>query len=553
MANEETPEPARLQQVIAKETAQGAVEHLWELAHEWIREHCRAGHLFVPQLLREANKRVYRDILDKLGRSGVIDDRPASLSPRELVEAHPEAFTAGKEPCGRRKLRSQVWREGHLAHCQLCLEAWQSTGSDGSAETRNGAAKAVTSTRDGDGCSGPRQAGEIAPNCYMNRLLKTIEGGWAPSPREAEYKRLSWRSFEDQNAIARAERNGPAAKPFQRSLKVAVEELVASGVVKEVSPAESCKNPVLLNPVNMVLKNSDIVRARMLYGINLVDDDSVRRADVRLAERGEKKIKLRPVFDMRKSGLNSCFAPVPYRAHDLSGATEGMERNGFLFSIDISSYYHHFAISREFSYACAFIFEGRLYRFLYAPFGLACAPIYCLAFSSELRLQLRAQHGITLASCMDDFLGTAGSEAEAKERVDLIVAAAHARGLKVAAEKVVIGQQLAFAGVTFCTKDMRLSMSREQALSAARLVDLMLARIGRAWGEEEFWKELHSLVGRLQWKSQVVVQGSSRLWGLWRLVTFKGDTSPSTVQLATRELTWWSNTLNSWARVGGSR
>ena len=229
---------------------------------------------------------------------------------------------------------------------------------------------------------------------------------------------------------------------------------------------------------------------------------------------------------MRKSRLNSCFAPVPYRAHDLSGATEGMERDGFLFSIDISSYYHHFAISEEFSYACAFIFNGRLYRFLYAPFGMISAPIYCLAFSSELRLQLRAQYGIALASCMDDFLGTAESEAEAKERVDLIVAAAQERGLKVAAEKVVIGQQLAFAGVTFCTKNMRLSMSEEQALSAARLVDLMLARIRGARRDEEFWKELHSLVGRLQWKSQVVVQGSSRLWGLWRLVTFKGDTSP---------------------------
>ena len=48
------------------------------------------GHLFVPQLLREANKRVYRETLEKLGRSRVVDDRPASLSPHELVEAHPK-------------------------------------------------------------------------------------------------------------------------------------------------------------------------------------------------------------------------------------------------------------------------------------------------------------------------------------------------------------------------------------------------------------------------------------------------------------------------------
>ena len=58
--------------------------------------------------------------------------------------------------------------------------------------------------------------------------------------------------------------------------------------------------------------------------------------------------------------------------------------------------------------------------------------------------------------------------------------------MKVATEKVVIGQQLAFAGVTFCTKNMRLSMSEEQALSAAWLVDLMLARIRGARRDEEF-------------------------------------------------------------------
>lgn len=507
------PEPAGWRQVVAEEVAQGAVEHLWGLAHWWVREHCLAGHLFVPQLLRDANKRVYREILGNLGRGGVVDDRPASLSPRELVEAHPEAFTAGIELCGHRRLRTRAWRDGHLAHCQLC-----------------------------------REAGEVVPSCYMTPLLRTIERGWAPTPLESEYERLKWRSFADEKEIAGAERNGPAARPFRRSLTEAVEELVAAGVVKEVSPAETRRNRVLINLVNMVLKNSDIVRVRMLHGIDLVDDESVRKAGARLAEQGERKIKLRPVFDMRKSGLNSCFAPVPYRAHDLSGATKGMERDGFLFSIDISSYYHHFAISREFSYACAFILNGRLYRFLYVPFGMISAPIYCLAFSSELRLQLAAQHGFTLASCMDDFVGSASSEAEARERVNLMISATHARGLKVAEEKVCVGQQLAFAGVTFCTKDIRLSMSEEQALSAARLVDLTLTRVGSTRQGEEFWKELHSLVGRLQWKSQVVVQGSSRLWGLWRLVTFRNDTSAAALRLAILELTWWSKTLRDWAQ-----
>ena len=151
-AGSEASGPARLQHTVATEVAQGAVEHLWGRAHEWIREHCMDGHLFVPQLLREANKRVYRDILEKLGRNGVVDDRPASLSPQELVEAHPEAFTAGKERCGRRRLCPHAWRAGHLAHCRLCQET-----------------------------------GEIAPGCYMNRLLRTVEWGWSPTPLQAEY------------------------------------------------------------------------------------------------------------------------------------------------------------------------------------------------------------------------------------------------------------------------------------------------------------------------------------------------------------------------------
>ena len=85
--------------------------------------------------------------------------------------------------------------------------------------------------------------------------LSTALCGWSPTPRQAEYERLNWRSFEDDKAIASAERNGPAARPFRRSLTLAVDELVAAGVVREVSPAETRRNPVLVNPVNMVLKN----------------------------------------------------------------------------------------------------------------------------------------------------------------------------------------------------------------------------------------------------------------------------------------------------------
>ena len=98
----------------------------------------------------------------------------------------PRGVHSGKEPCGRRRLRSQAWREGHLAHCQLCLEAWQNAKGEGVMETRSASAGADASARNGDRPAMPRQAGKIAPNCY-EPLLKTIEWGWAPSPREAEY------------------------------------------------------------------------------------------------------------------------------------------------------------------------------------------------------------------------------------------------------------------------------------------------------------------------------------------------------------------------------
>lgn len=87
--------------------------------------------------------------------------------------------------------------------------------------------------------------------------------------------------------------------------------------MKEVTPEETQRHPVLVNRVNMVLKNSDIVRASMLLGRELNNDADVKTADALFAERGEKKVKLRPVVDMRESGLDASFPRSPYQSHGL--------------------------------------------------------------------------------------------------------------------------------------------------------------------------------------------------------------------------------------------
>ena len=159
-------DPAEWRRLAAEETEAGAMEHLWGLAHQWVQDHCHQGQLYVPQLLRTANKRIHRDCMERLGRDTAADERPASLSPRELVDAHPDAFTAGEHRCSHRKLSVEAWKVGHLAHCVPC-----------------------------------QTAGRVHESCYMTTLLATIERGWAPRPLYEEYRRLNWRSFPDTTTI----------------------------------------------------------------------------------------------------------------------------------------------------------------------------------------------------------------------------------------------------------------------------------------------------------------------------------------------------------------
>ena len=81
-----------------------------------------------------------------------------------------------------------------------------------------------------------------------------------PTATQGSLERLKWRRFMSKDDIKASERNHPAARAFPSTLERQVEAMIADGVVKEVTWEESQSHPVVVNPVNIVVKNADRVR-----------------------------------------------------------------------------------------------------------------------------------------------------------------------------------------------------------------------------------------------------------------------------------------------------
>jgi hypothetical protein len=495
---------SRLQQYLRG----GALRSIWAMAKEWVAG--QTGHLYLPVVLRKANRQIYANTLSE-GRTLTPDRRPSSLSSGALVREYPTVFTAAGTLCVHRRLNPPQWELDHCLHCEDC-----------------------------------RPRGRVLRTCYFAEMGATLNRGWEPKPREGALEELRWTSLSTPKAIAPAERNWPNAQLFARTLSRLTEALVSEGAAAEWG---SCgwrddHVRVVINPMNVVLKGAETTHARVTYGITVVDDDSLDKANACRERDRLKPMKPRLVCDMSHSGVNAAFDSAPFRNHTLSEVTNLMVEGGWMYAIDLRSYYHHFAIGPTLQSLSAFIVKGKLYKFRVVPFGFILAPIFAQAFSSEFRLILEAK-GIVTSNVMDDFAGSSTSEAAAREMVERVAGVATPLGLTMQTDKSTVGQSIQFAGVVFDANHMVIGMTRLQAESARHLIRIAIGQIDDGV-ESIHFQDLHSLVARLQWKSQVLLTGASHLWSLWLLVNKSRATSPSARMAAREELGWWDQVLEGW-------
>ena len=111
--------------------------------------------------------------------------------------------------------------------------------------------------------------------------------------------------------------------------------------------------------------------------------------------------KLRLIINMRY--LNSHLQKRKFKYETVSSLSLMLERNDYMWSLDISSAYHHISVAESDWPFMGFAWKGQHYVFKSLPFGLSVACWVFTKFSREFVGSWRAS-GIKVLPYMDDFL-----------------------------------------------------------------------------------------------------------------------------------------------------
>ena len=181
--------------------------------------------------------------------------------------------------------------------------------------------------------------------------------------------------------------------------------------------------------------------------------------------------------------------------------------------------------------------------------GLRSAPFHFEKIAHGLEF-IAKKNGVCQDSChyLDDFLMICGNEKDCKKSLDIMIDCAERCGFKIKESKTVgPSQTLEFLGITIDTVNKSLYISEE------KLVDVK-DELVQWYGRKECTKrELLSLIGRLQYCSQVVQYGSMFIRRLIDLST-KVKSLYNKLHLneqCRKDINWWiknikQNNCKSW-------
>ena len=187
--------------------------------------------------------------------------------------------------------------------------------------------------------------------------------------------------------------------------------------------------------------------------------------------------KLRLIINMRY--LNSHLEKRKFKFETVAVLSDLLSVNDFMWSLDISSAYHHISIYEPHWPFMGFRWRGKFYVFKSLPFGLSVACWVFTKFSREFVSHWRAA-GVKVLPYMDDFLFAGDSVSTLQPQQARILSDLESGGLLVNREKCLLDFTRSIehlgvgidtvAGVFFATPNRwdRLQASVQRALSCRR-------------------------------------------------------------------------------------
>jgi hypothetical protein len=91
-------------------------------------------------------------------------------------------------------------------------------------------------------------------------------------------------------------------------------DMVEQGVLRLIDSSFIKHSPnYFTSPMGAQVKNSDLIRAKVLAEIRVTDQASLDRATTVLLQKGSSKIKCRITLDPTATGINDATPSVPFR------------------------------------------------------------------------------------------------------------------------------------------------------------------------------------------------------------------------------------------------
>lgn len=370
--------------------------------------------------------------------------------------------------------------------------------------------------------------GSVSPSCYFTTMLKCITHGWHPPCR---YKAIVPKYYTNGNY--------PSVSLYDSSARKEFTDMVNNNVLIPTRP----ENVAILNPLGIVIKNSDKMRARVLANVVVTDQESLSLASERLIAAGHAKIKCRVTTDLSATGVNDASYRPPFRYPSLGDALRVVTRNCYIASGDVSRYFHSFPLALECRPYWCVEYGGKLWSYARACFGHGACPYYASTWSAEFR-QWALSLSLDPAFMVDDWFLCAPSLSDARRSMEKLCAMYEDCGFAMAVEKFQYGQQIVFIGVLIDTVSMTMRFDATQARGARMQMETYLNSIKSRVDLDH--STIRHVCGKLNWYAEVVQSGRMHIKSWWDYEKHGRDTCEATRNNLISDTQWWVCLLANW-------
>jgi len=125
-----------------------------------------------------------------------------------------------------------------------------------------------------------------------------------------------------------------------------------------------------------VVKNSDKVRAKVLTGITVHNQESLTLATEQLKAINQPAIKARITTDFAlQPGINNQAYCPPFQYPSIHDGIRLMTRNCYMGKADISRYFHTFPLAEDCRSFFKIRYKGKTYKYARCSFGFSACPV----------------------------------------------------------------------------------------------------------------------------------------------------------------------------------